>query len=64
MRRSFKQSRLLNHRLSDHVERLQKEAVVAPAGAARDRIISLAKLAATASQIEEWLASPGVRAPQ
>ena len=64
MRRSFKQTRTLNHRLSDHVQRLRKEALGTPPGSARDKITRLARQAETASHIEAWLSSPGLQAPQ
>jgi len=64
MRSTVKQSRTLNQRLSDHVERLRKQALGTPPGHARERLTRLAKEAEIASQIEAWLSSPGLRAPQ
>lgn len=64
MRSIAKQSRTLNQRLTDHVERLRSEAFATPHGSARERLILLAKEAETACQIEAWLSSPGLQAPQ
>lgn len=64
MRSTVKQSRTLNQRLTDHVARLRSEALGTPAGHARERLTRLAREAETASQIEAWLLSPGLRAPQ
>jgi hypothetical protein len=64
MRRRLKQASTLNQRLSDHVERLRKEAQATPPGSAREKLTRLARQAETASRIEEWLSSPGLQAPR
>jgi len=64
MRQTVKQSLTLNQRLSDHVARLRKEASGTPPGHARERLTRLAREAETASQIDAWLSSPGLLAPQ
>jgi hypothetical protein len=63
MRRPFKQTSTLNQRLSQHAERLHREALGTPPGFARDKLTRLARQAETASHIEEWLSSPGLKAP-
>jgi hypothetical protein len=63
MRRRFIQTNTLNQRLSQHAERLDREAQGTPPGFARDKLIRLARQAETASHIEEWLSSPGLKAP-
>jgi hypothetical protein len=63
MRRRFIQTSTLNQRLSQHAERLHREAQGTPPGFARDKLIRLARQAKTASHIEEWLSSPGLKAP-
>ena len=63
MRRRLTQTYTLNQRLSQHSERLHREAQGTPPGFARDKLIRLARQAETASHIEEWLSSPGLKAP-
>jgi hypothetical protein len=64
MRQTVKPSLTLNQRLSDHVARLRNEAAGTPPGHARERLTRLAREAETASQIDAWLSSPGLLAPQ
>jgi hypothetical protein len=64
MRRSLTQSRTLNQRLLDHVERLRNEALGTPPGHERDRLTRLARQTETASHIEAWLSSPRLLAPR
>jgi len=61
-RRRFKQLVPLNQRLAEESERLRKKAAGA-FGCERERLIKLARQAETAVQINEWLGSPGLRAP-
>lgn len=61
-RRRFKQLPPLNQRLAEQCERLRKEAAVA-SGLEREQLIRLARQAETAAHINEWLGSPGLRAP-
>ena len=63
-RRSFKQTAPLDQRLTEEAERLRKEARGTPPGVARDKLIRRARQAETASQMQEWLASPGLQAPR
>jgi hypothetical protein len=62
-RRRFKQTAPLDQRLMEEAERLRKEARATPPGIARERLIRRARQAETAAQIQEWLTSPGLRAP-
>ena len=62
-RRRFKQTTPLEQRLTAEVERLQKEARGTPPGIERERLIRRARQAETAVHLQEWLTSPGLRAP-
>jgi hypothetical protein len=63
-RRRFKQTRLLEERLSEEAKRLRAEAKLLPPGVARDEMIRKARHAETASHMNEWLTSPGLRPPE
>jgi hypothetical protein len=63
-RRHFKQTVSLDRRLSDEAQRLRKEAQGTPPGYQREKLIRQARQAETASQMTEWLSSPGLRAPR
>jgi hypothetical protein len=63
-RRRFKQTRLPEERLSEEAKRLRAEAKLLPPGAARDEMIRKARRAETASHMDEWLTSPGLRSPE
>nr|WP_271581607.1 hypothetical protein [Bradyrhizobium sp. CCBAU 45389] len=60
-RRRFKQIQSLEERLSEQAKRLRAEAKLLPPGAARDQMIRKARQAETASHMNEWLTSPGLR---
>lgn len=45
-------------------ERLRQEARGTPPGIERDRMIRRARQAETALHVNEWLSSPGLRAPK
>ena len=62
-RRRFKQTTSLEQRLTAEAERLRKEARGAPPGIERERLSRRARQAETAVHIQEWLISPGLRAP-
>ena len=62
-RRRFKQLGSLDTRLSSEAERLRKEARGTPPGVERDKLIRRARLAETASHMNEWLSSPGLKTP-
>jgi hypothetical protein len=62
-RRRFKEIDSLDKRLSAEAERLRKEAQGTPPGVERDRLNRLARLAETASHMDQWLSSPGLKVP-
>lgn len=62
-RRRFKQTTSIDQRLMEEAERLRKEARGTPPGIARERLIRRARQAETAVNIQQWLTSPGLRAP-
>ena len=63
-RRRFKQTVPLDQRLMAEAERLRKEARGTPPGIERERLIRRARQAETAAHMQEWLSSPGLRAPR
>ncbi|WP_163281873.1 hypothetical protein [Enterobacter cloacae] len=62
-RRRFKQTRTLQERLADAAERLRAQARNLPPGPERETLLQRALQAETASRIEAWLESPGLRPP-
>ena len=62
-RRRFKQSVPLDQRLTGEAQRLRKEAQGTPPGFERERLIRKARQVETAADMQEWLASPGLRSP-
>jgi hypothetical protein len=63
-RRNFEQFAPLNQHLEEQAKRLRKEAKGTPPGVKREKLIRLARQAETASRIQQWITSPGLRAPQ
>lgn len=63
-RRRFKQALTLEQRLAQRADDLRKEAQSTPLGVKRDKLIRQARIAETTSQIQLWLTSPGLQAPQ
>jgi hypothetical protein len=63
-RRRLKQTTTLEQRLEEQAQRLRTEAKGTPPGSAREQLIRRARQAETAVHIEEWLNSPGLRAPK
>jgi len=63
-RRSFKQTQSLEARLAEEAKRLREEAKLLPPGALREELIHKARRAETASHINAWLTSPGLRPPE
>jgi hypothetical protein len=53
----------LDQRLTDQAQRLRNEAQGTLPGMAREQLLRRARQAETAAHIEQWLASPGLRAP-
>ena len=62
-RRGFKQIDPLDKRLAEEAQRLRKEARGTPPGVERERLIRKARQAETASHMNEWLNSPGLKSP-
>jgi hypothetical protein len=62
-RSRFKQSTSLYQRLNEEAQRRRKEAKNAQPGIEREQHLRKARQAETASHINEWLSSPGTRAP-
>jgi hypothetical protein len=63
-RRRFKQTLTLEARLAEQAKRLREEAKMLPPGALREELIRKARHAETASHLNEWLKSPGLRPPE
>jgi hypothetical protein len=63
-RRRFQQTQSLEARLSEEAKRLREEAKLLPPGAQREELIRKARRAETASHMNEWLTSPGLRPPE
>jgi len=64
-RRRFKQTdTCLEARLAQEAKRLRDEAKLLPPGAVREEMIRKARQAETASHMNEWLTSPGLRPPE
>ena len=53
----------LQDRLALHALRLKEEAQALPPGAERDAMIRRARQVEPASHLQDWLLSPGLRAP-
>ena len=63
-RHRFKQIDPLDKRLAEQAQRLRDEARGIPAGIERDRLLRRARLAETASHIDQWLTSKELRPPK
>ena len=63
-RNHFKQTVPLDQRLQEQAKRLRKEAQGTPPGIERNKLIRRARQAETASQMTEWLTSPGLASPK
>jgi hypothetical protein len=64
LRRRFKQAQSLEVRLAEEAKRLREEAKLLPPCTKRDELIRKARQAETASHMNEWLTSPGLRPPE
>jgi hypothetical protein len=62
-RRHFTHTTTLGERLAQEAERLRQEAKGTPPGIERERMIRRARQAETALHVNEWLCSPGLKAP-
>jgi hypothetical protein len=63
-RRRFKQSQTLEYRLTTEATNLRKQAEGLPPGVRRDELMRKANQAEIASQMNEWLTSPGLQPPK
>jgi hypothetical protein len=59
----FKPTETVEQRLANEARQLREQARLLPHGAVRDATIRKARQAETGSHINEWLSSPGLRAP-
>jgi hypothetical protein len=64
MQKQFKQTTSLQERLAREAEQARARATSLPSGKERDALLRMARLAETASRIDAWLSSPGLRAPE
>jgi hypothetical protein len=62
-RRRFKQAFTLKDRLSQEVEQLRDQAKNMKPGVALDQILHRIRQNQTASEMNDWLGSPGQQAP-
>jgi len=63
MRQRFKQTKSLEERLTEKAISLHEQARMLPPGPLRDAVERKAQLTEAASDINDWLRSPGLRAP-
>jgi len=54
----------LETRCAEEAKRLREQADLLPPGKLRDEVLRKARQAETASQMSEWLKSPGLQAPK
>jgi hypothetical protein len=64
MRRRFQQLETLEFRLATEAANLRKQAEGLPPGIRREELMRKAAQADTASQMSEWLSSPGSQPPR
>ena len=60
----FKNTLTSPDRLTREVERFRQEAETKPPGLEQDALLRKARQAETAAHMQEWLTSPGLRAPK
>ena len=63
-RRRIKHKTSLEERLTEQAKSLGDRAKKMPPGVERDALVRRARQAETASRINEWLSSPGLRSPE
>jgi hypothetical protein len=63
MQRRCKQTTTLQERLAREAEQARARATSMPSGQERDALLRRARQAETASRIDQWLSSPGLRSP-
>jgi len=63
-RSRFKRTDTFEQRLAEEAARFRKAAEELPHGTARELLLRRARQAETASHMNDWLRSPGLRAPE
>jgi hypothetical protein len=63
-RRRFRHQKTFQERLAEEALRFKEAADQLPPGTARDLLLRRVRQAETASHINEWLASPGLKPPK
>jgi hypothetical protein len=63
LRRRFKQTPTLEERLDQEATNLREQAKLRPPGRLRELVLRKARQMDLAAHINEWLTSPGLRAP-
>jgi len=63
-RRRFKNMLTFPDRLAKEAKRFRQEAETKPPGQERDELLRKARQAETAAQIDQWVASPGLKPPE
>lgn len=63
-RRRIKQEKSFAERLVEEAQRFREEAEKLPPGMARELLLRRVRQAETASHVNDWLKSPGLRAPK
>jgi hypothetical protein len=63
-RRRYKSILTFPERLDQEAKRLRIEAEKLPHGTERDQLLRKARQAETALHVNDWLSSPGLRAPE
>jgi hypothetical protein len=64
MRKGSEHTTSLQQRLAREAELTRARATSMPLGKERDSLLRKARQAETASRLDEWLASPGLRPPK
>ena len=62
-RRRFKQSKSLKDRLASFAKAIRDKASDLPPGAEREELLKQARQLDTASHLDDWINSPGLRPP-
>jgi hypothetical protein len=63
-RRRFKQASALKDRLASFAKEVREKASLLPHGRERDDMLKKARQAETASHLDDWVNSPGLRSPK
>jgi hypothetical protein len=63
-RRRFEQTESLKDRLASFAKEVREKASLLPPGAERNNMLTRASQADTASHLDDWVKSPGLRSPK